>query len=284
MLEGGEDIPPWRIWDYHRKLELLRATIGLATFAATYKHRETGIFGRFVDDPDPHHVTGRALTKVAKKKVHAIPGDVNDEEAARHIKTDPEPNAYVIPEPDELFENEENVEKLAEALRDEFYHAYKILIPDEDIAYALKKSYEIVKKFADKESFKEIMQASPSEKAVMKHPAYKELIRFLEDFTGAKRSVERPKAVQGKKGDNGKESGNSLTVEVLTMLQALKLLNYSEEAVNNAVKDLEKKIRKITELDYPTPEDVYRLGLYYLALSYIRNGKFEKAEDVFRGL
>ena len=73
-------------------------------------------------------------------------------------------------------------------------------------------------------------------------------------------------------------------LEVLSMLQALKLLNHSEEAVNNAIMDFKRKIMDIVGLENPTPEDVYRLGLYYLALSYIREGKFERAEEVFKNL
>ncbi|ALM74801.1 hypothetical protein [Thermococcus barophilus] len=280
MLEG--DPTPWKFREYHKKLSLLRATIGLATLAVTYRHRDKDAFQSFAGDVHARDVTGRALIRIAKKKIHAFESELYEKKLTWFIKEDPEGNAYIIPPPEEIFEDEEKIDKLAGGIKHEFYKKYDILLPKEDIVYALKKSYEIAKKFT--ENYKEIAyERVPSEK-IRKHPAYHELIRFLEDFTGAKRSVERPKAVQGKKGKDGKESGGSLTVDVLTMLQALKLLNYGEDAVNNAVKDLEKKIRKITELDYPTPEDVYRLGLYYLALSYIREGKFEKAEDVFRGL
>lgn len=80
------------------------------------------------------------------------------------------------------------------------------------------------------------------------------------------------------------EHASAEAQRLLGLLAGLRFAEYREEAVNNTVKDLEEKIRKITKLDYPTPEDVYRLGLYHLALSYIREGKFEKAEDVFRGL
>ena len=112
-------------------------------------------------------------------------------------------------------------------------------------------------------------------------PELEEFRQFLAEISGKKLPVPKFKQVQ-KKVKNASLEGTKL--EVLSLFQTLKLLNYSEEAVNNAVKDLEKKIREITELYYPAPEDVYRLGLYYLALSYIRDGKFKKVEEVFRGL
>ena len=73
-------------------------------------------------------------------------------------------------------------------------------------------------------------------------------------------------------------------LEVLSMLQALRLLNYSEDAVNNAILDFKKKISEILTLETLTLEDVYRLGIYYLALNYIRERKFEKAEKTFTRL
>jgi|GEM_PF-4022855 len=44
------------------------------------------------------------------------------------------------------------------------------------------------------------------------------------------------------------------------------------------------RIDEITGLEEPSSQDIYRLGLYYLPLDYVRKGKFEKAERVFRNL
>jgi len=281
VLEG--DPTPWKFREYHKKLSLIRTAIGLATLAVTYRHKDKDAFKSFADDLRARDVTGRALIRVAKKKIHAFESELDEKKLTWFIKEHPEGNAYIIPSPEEIFEDEEKIDKLAEGIQNEFYDKYRILLPKEDIVYALKKSYEIAKKFT--ENYKEIAyERKPSEK-IRQHPAYKELLQFLKEFAGAKRKVKRPKALQ--KGEDAQKesgSGDSLTVDILAMFQALKLLNYSEDAISNAVRDLKKKIRKITELENPTPEDVYRLGLYYLALSYIREGKFERAEKIFREL
>ncbi|WP_324735918.1 hypothetical protein VFC49_01720 [Thermococcus sp. SY098] len=283
MLEG--DPTPWKFREYHKKLSLLRATIGLATLAITYRHRDKDAFKSFADDVYAEHVTGRALIRVAKKKIHAFEGELDEKKLTWFIKKYPEGDAYIIPPPEEIFEDEEKIDKLAEGIKHEFYKKYDIILPKEDIVYALKKSYEITKKFLD--VYDDLASGrirDPSE-GIRKHPAYKELIQFLKEFAGAKKKVKRPKALQkGKDVQKGSEGGDSLTVDILAMFQALKLLNYSEDAVSNTVKDLEKKIKSIAELDDPGPEDVYMLGLYYLALNYIREEKFEKAEEVFRNL
>ncbi|RLF35929.1 MAG: hypothetical protein DRN03_04340 [Thermoplasmata archaeon] len=125
---------------------------------------------------------------------------------------------------------------------------------------------------------------------VKKWEEFEEYLKILEEFAGLKRKVKHPTPTRTMTktpvgvAPQSKRGPKSTILEILSAFQALKYLSYSEEALKNAVKDLEAKMEAIEEKEEPSPEDVYTLGLYHLALAYIKKGKFEKAEDVFKKL
>ena len=114
-------------------------------------------------------------------------------------------------------------------------------------------------------------------------PELEEFRQFLAEISGKK--VEKKSVPSLPMSGSGTSTDlREANLEVLSILRALKFVSYSGEAVDNAIRELEEKIDEITGLEEPSSQDIYRLGLYYLALSYVRKGKFEKAERVFRNL
>jgi len=114
-------------------------------------------------------------------------------------------------------------------------------------------------------------------------PELEEFRQFLAEISGKK--VKKKSVPSLPTSGSGTSTDlREANLEVLSILRALKFVSYSGEAVDNAIRELEEKIDEITGLEEPSSQDIYRLGLYYLALSYVRKGKFEKAERVFRNL
>ncbi|WP_148266031.1 hypothetical protein [Pyrococcus sp. ST04] len=122
------------------------------------------------------------------------------------------------------------------------------------------------------------------EKFLLGLPEFQKYLKYLEAYAGLKRKETELKKTLSSSSQRGSGSIEEVKLEVLSMLQALKMLDYSEEAMNKTVKELEGRIREIEGLDAPWLEDVCRLGIYHLALVYIKKKEFKKAEEVFKRL
>jgi len=309
VLKKGEG-DSYLIPEYLRDLNRIRVTVGLGMLALLYRHKDKSVLEKFFRDTWGYHITGTALAAVGEP-IHVFEGDPNKynekwiaDRIKRKIRDGEEPNGVLVPPPEEIFENEENLAKFANALSMAIYKKYWVLLPEDDIITAMKKAYSITNKIMRTLRALPKKEPNATEKArkkMMEHPAFQEYIQFLQEFAGIEPKQQEQTIAQKRAQPVERIQTEERTIirtptpevpagltnaklEVLSMLQALKLLNHSEEAVNNAIMDFKRKIMEIVGLENPTPKDVYRLGLYYLALSYIREGKFERAEKIFREL
>ncbi|KQH81425.1 hypothetical protein, partial [Thermococcus thioreducens] len=204
-------------------------------------------------------------------------------------------DGFLLPPLEEVLQGpkkrDEFVSWLRVALRDVGVRTY-----EEEIDKMIDRVYPLAMKIHDKfvsrwggfDEWGHPITTVASEE-VKKWEEFEEYLKILQEFAGVKLKQPEPtiaekkaqpvERIQTEERTIGTSTDlTSAKLEVLSMLQALKLLNYSEEAVNNAMMDFKRKIMDIIELENPTLEDLCRLGMYYLALSYIKEGKFEKAE------
>ncbi|SEV95285.1 hypothetical protein [Thermococcus thioreducens] len=210
-------------------------------------------------------------------------------------------DGFLLPPLEEVLQGpkkrDEFVSWLRVALRDVGVRTY-----EEEIDKMIDRVYPLAMKIHDKfvsrwggfDEWGHPITTVASEE-VKKWEEFEEYLKILQEFAGVKLKQPEPtiaekkaqpvERIQTEERTIGTSTDlTSAKLEVLSMLQALKLLNYSEEAVNNAMMDFKRKIMDIIELENPTLEDLCRLGMYYLALSYIKEGKFEKAEEALRHL
>ena len=105
-------------------------------------------------------------------------------------------------------------------------------------------------------------------------PELEEFREFLAEISGKK--IETRKAV-----DEMNASGNIAleAQKLLGILNDLKFADYSERAVEKALKELDTQIEKLIEA-----RNLELLGLYSTVALFLRNGRFEKAEEFLKKL
>ena len=105
-------------------------------------------------------------------------------------------------------------------------------------------------------------------------PELEEFRQFLAEISGKK--IETRKAV-----DEMNASGNIAleAQKLLGILNGLKFADYSERAVEKALKELDTQIEKLIEA-----RNLELLGLYSTVALFLRNGRFEKAEEFLKKL
>ncbi|KUK00315.1 MAG: Uncharacterized protein XD43_0009 [Thermococcales archaeon 44_46] len=68
-------------------------------------------------------------------------------------------------------------------------------------------------------------------------------------------------------------------LDVLSILQALEFADYSEKAKEKALQKLSSAIKELSR-EKPTPENLFKLGLYAYAVELIKRGEFSRAEEI----
>lgn len=98
-------------------------------------------------------------------------------------------DGFIIPPPEEIFENDENLDKFAEALDNALRTGQISLHNKKKMKELLRKSWEIAKKL-QKYGDKELFINPDAKKAFNYIPEIQEYIQFVEKFSGLKRKVE----------------------------------------------------------------------------------------------
>ncbi|MCD6372369.1 MAG: hypothetical protein J7L37_02295 [Thermococcus sp.] len=230
-------------------------------FLAMALAEHTGIYNGNIG-----HIVGNALSDIAEDGKHYEHLKQNPDLIVDMIQLQLEKLGYRY-DKDKLREMMRTAVEKAGKIVDKLYNKYQ-----EDHLKALRTALK-----ADN-PFPVLKQAG-----IDIEPELEEFRQFLAEISGKR--VEKKSAPSLPTSGSGTlaELGEA-SLEVFSILRALKFISYNGEAVNNAIRELEEKIDEITGLEEPSSQDVYRLGLYYLALDYVRKGKFEKAERVFRNL
>ncbi|WP_456367896.1 hypothetical protein [Thermococcus sp.] len=105
-------------------------------------------------------------------------------------------------------------------------------------------------------------------------PELEEFRQFLAEISGNK--IETRKAVDEM---NASENIALEVQKLLGILNGLKFADYSERAVEKALKELDTQIEKLIEA-----RNLELLGLYSTVVLFLRNGRFEKAEEFLKKL
>ncbi len=68
-------------------------------------------------------------------------------------------------------------------------------------------------------------------------------------------------------------------LEVLSILNGLEFVGYSEEAKRKAIEMLSSRIEEISA-EKLTPENLQKLGFYAFAIEIIKSGNFERLREI----
>ncbi|MCD6372984.1 MAG: hypothetical protein J7L37_05510, partial [Thermococcus sp.] len=114
-------------------------------------------------------------------------------------------------------------------------------------------------------------------------PELEEFRQFLAEISGKKIEPKKPKS-PAVKGAVGPKEGTPETIKLeaqklLGMLNGLKFADYSEKAVEKALRELGAEVEKLLE-----EKNLELLGVYSMVFLLLERGEFERAEEFLKGL
>jgi len=218
-------------------------------------------------------------THALNGKVYAIAGEVEPEDLEH-----PRINGYLTKKFDETI-TEDNIPKLAKTWVEGLREAGVYGISEEEVEQYMRKARELAKKIKKElhGNYIDPRDLKTENPMIWLALDVEEFRQFLAEISGKKTIPQEPHP-RAKTAGELSSVASSLTLaarELLGLLSGLRLAGYSEGALENLRRELEKRIDGLIE---NPGENLELIGLYTAVLKLAEKGEIEKAEEFLRGL